>query len=96
MNRILKAIEEEGSNYGLTLSKKTCELFKFGSIKDVQFSNGEKLKPQEEVTYLGINLNDKGDPVRELIENITVCNGILRSLHAYFWSGSDSTQSRHA
>ena len=70
MNRILKAIEDEGRQYGLKLNKKKCEYLHFGDAKTVKFSNGTAVPVKSDVKYLGSNLNDRGDPASEVTKRI--------------------------
>ena len=70
MNRLLKAIEEEGEMYGLKLNKKKCEFLKRGMAGPVKFADGSRLHPTNEVKYLGSLLNDRADPEQEMKKRI--------------------------
>ena len=63
MNTFLAKVEEEGELYGMRLNKGKCELMKYGveARAKVQFRDGSKLKPQNEVKNLGCYLNRKAD-----------------------------------
>merc|ERR1712110_841053 len=65
MNKLLMAIEREGTKYGMKLNFKKCEYLQFGKGRAVHFLT-HKLKPQEEVKYLGCLLNDDADPLKEI------------------------------
>lgn len=43
MNRLLNAIEEEGTQYGLNLNRNTCEHLSFVNAGDVRFANGDQV-----------------------------------------------------
>ena len=47
MNRILKAIETEGTYYGLRLNKNNCESMKFGDAGRVKSANGTLVPPEK-------------------------------------------------
>ena len=66
MNRLLTKIEEEGKTYGLKLNKGKCEDISFGHPGPVFFANGTKVPVKHEVKYLGCNMNDRGDPGKEV------------------------------
>ena len=84
MNRILKAIEEEGEKYGVRLNKDKCEYLGFGGAKAVKFKNGQKVPKKEEVKYLGSILNTKGDLANEIQSRIGTCTGTIQKLHFFF------------
>ena len=93
MNRILKAIETEGTYYGLRLNKNKCEYMKFGNAGRVKFANGTLVPLKNEVKYLGCNLNDRGDPAREVTRRIRECIGTLAKLHVF---STNPTTASHA
>ena len=90
MTRFIQAIEKEGATYGLRLNKKKCEYLHFGQAKEVQFTDGSSFPYKIDVKYLGCNLNDKGDPAREVNAKIKVCMATLNKLHLFFHN-SDNT-----
>ena len=90
MEKMLKAIVTEGAKYGMKLNKAKCELLAFGKARPVKFSDGTRLKPQEEVKYLGCSLNSKADSRRELQKRISECMMILKKLDI-FWRHGDSS-----
>ena len=65
LTRLLKAIEEEGAKYGLTLNYDKCELIRiyrggsFTPRDKVFFTDGTAVKVKEEAKYLGCWLNSK-------------------------------------
>ena len=59
MNRLLKAIEEEGASYGMKLNKGKCEMLGFGKIQQIKFREGSKVNRRPEAKYLGCVLNEK-------------------------------------
>ena len=90
MEQMLKAIVTEGAKYGMKSNKAKCELLAFGKARPVKFSDGTRLKPQEEVKYLGCSLNSKADSRRELQKRISECMMILKKLDI-FWRHGDSS-----
>ena len=53
MYKLLAAIEEEETKYGLKLNKAKCEAVLTSHTANVHFANGEPVKRKEEVKYLG-------------------------------------------
>ena len=94
MNRMLRAIEEEGRRYGLRLNKKKCEYLKFGTAGPVKFADGAKLYPVGEVKYLGCLLNERGDPEKEVKKRIIETTIILKRLDIYLRRGYASTKEK--
>ena len=92
-NRLLRAIEIEGANYGLRLNKKKCEYLHFGEARPVYFNDGTKVPQKHEVKYLGCNLNDKGDPEMEINKRRKECVIMLNKLHVFFYN-TDNTVAR--
>ena len=89
LNRMIQAIEEEGSKYGMRLNKTKCEYICIGQKGgDVRFTDGTKVPIKEEVKYLGCVINQYGDPNKELTKRIGTCMTILNKLHL-FWRHSD-------
>ena len=91
INRMLSAIEQEGSKYGMRPNKDKCEYISIGQPGGtVRFANGSKVPVREEVKYLGYLINAYGDPNKELSKRIATCMAILSKLHL-FWRHSDCT-----
>ena len=89
MNRLLHAIEQEGAKYGMNKDK--CEYISIGQKGGVvRFRDGTKVPVKDEVRYLGCNINNKGDPSKELNQRISTCMSIFNRLHL-FWRHSDCT-----
>ena len=91
MNKLLATIEKEGMKYGLLkLNKTKCEFLQTGNDANahVHFANGDNVKRQEEVKYLGCFLNQKAEVDKEIKKRIATCMTILRSLDL-FWRHSD-------
>ena len=95
MNRLLKAIEEEGQTYGLKLNRGKCEYLSFGNAGDVKFANGETVTNKLEVKYLGCNLNSSGDSSREISQRIIEFLTILNRLHIFWRHGGALNQTQH-
>ena len=62
MNRLLKAIEIEETQYGLALNTSNCEYLRFGPAKSALFAEQTKVPLKSEVKYLGCSMNNKADP----------------------------------
>ena len=90
MDALLAAIEKEGARYGLKLNRTKCEYLSFGNTGPVHFQNGTPVPRQKEVKYLGCNLNDRGDPGREVSKRISECMIILNKLHVLFYTSDNS------
>jgi hypothetical protein len=91
INKMLSAIEQEGSKYGMRLNKDKCEYISIGQPGGtVRFADGSKVPVREEVKYLGCLINAYGDPNKELSKRIATCTAILSKLHL-FWRHSDCT-----
>ena len=90
MNRILSAIETEGAKYGLKLNRTKCEYLHFGNATPVNFKDGTPVPQKAEVKYLGCNINDKGDPAREVSRRIRECMATLNKLHPFFYHTDNS------
>ena len=43
----------------MKLNYKKCELLKFGEIGNIRMRDGTRMKPVDEVTYLGCQLNNR-------------------------------------
>ena len=84
MNRLLRAMEDEGRQYGLKLNKSKCEYLYFGGARPVQFGDGTAVPIRSDVKDLGSNLNDQGDPAREVNRRIRDCMATLSKLHIFF------------
>ena len=93
LNRLLAAIEVEGSKCGLKLNKKKCEYLHFGTAGRVYFADGTAVPKQHEVKYLGCNMNDKADPERDIVKRKKDCMITLNKLHIFFYN-SDNTVTR--
>ena len=63
MNKLIKGIEDEGEKYGMRLNYEKCELFWFGDIGTVRMRDGTRMKPMDEVKYLGCQLNNRADGI---------------------------------
>ena len=92
MNRLLGAIEEEGSKYGMRLNRDKCEVLGFGKINAIKFRDGTKVSQKKQVKYLGCLLNEKGNPNDELVKRIGECTGTLDKLHVFFRHGNCSAR----
>ena len=90
MDALLAAIEKEGARYGLKLNRTKCEYLSFGNTGPVHFQNGTPVPRQKEVKYLGCNLNDRGDPGREVSKRISECMIILNKWHIFFYTSDNS------
>jgi hypothetical protein len=89
INRMLTAIEQEGSKYGMRLNK--GEYISIGQPGGtVRFADGSKVPVKEEVKYLGCLINAYGDPNKELSKRTGTCMAIFNKLHL-FWRHSDCT-----
>ena len=93
MTRLIQAIEQEDATYGLTRNKKKCEYLHFGQAKEVKIMDGSSVPYKSDVKYLGFNLNDKGDPSREVSAIIKTCMATPNKLHLLFYD-SDNTFAR--
>jgi len=76
----------------MRLNKKKCEFLSIGETGPVQFSNGHKLHPVDEVKYLGCMLNNKGDGKREVTKRKADSMAMLNRLHISFRDGDSSTK----
>ena len=92
MNKFLASIEQEGAKYCMKLNKSKCELVNTEKKANVHFANGDKVKPQEEVKYLGCHLNQSGDVTREIKQRIANCMTTLKQLDK-FWRHSSCPES---
>ena len=90
VNRMLNAIGREGANYGLKLNKGKCKYLGIGNPGPVRFADGGKLKPVDEVKYLGCVLNNKDNAAKEVNRRIVECMITMKRLHIFFYS-SDCT-----
>ena len=93
MTRLIQAIEKEDANYGLRLNSKQFEYLQFDQAKEVKFIDGSSVPYKSNITYLGCNLNDKGDLAWEVNAIIKACMATLNKLHIFFYN-SDSTIAR--
>ena len=66
MNKLIKRIEEEGEKYGMRLNYNKCELIKLGDIGTVRMRDGTRMKPVDEVKYLGCQLHNRADGIKEV------------------------------
>ena len=73
IERALKAIRKEGSKYGMKLNRAKCEILSFGQVRAIQFEEGDYMNFKSKVKYLGVNLNDEANPLREIQERVTDC-----------------------
>ena len=64
MSELFKKIEEEGDKYGMKLNYKKCELIKFWDIGVVRMRDGTRMKPVDEVKYLGCQLSNRADGIK--------------------------------
>ena len=62
MSNIFKEIEIEGKMIGLKLNRAKCECLRFGNAGSVQIQDGTAVPAQNEVEYLGCNMNMEGRP----------------------------------
>ena len=90
MNRLLSEIEILGNTYGLKLNKVKCEYLKFGDAGPVYFADGTRVPVKEELKYLGCNMNNKGDPGREVNRRIRECMATLSKLHVFFYNSENT------
>ena len=68
LQKLLRKIETTGELNGLSLNKDKCEslIINPGINDSIKFKNGKKVSAQNEYKYLGCNLNEKGDPNKEI------------------------------
>ena len=90
MTTLLRAIEAEGAQRGLSLNKANCEAMIFHSNQHIRFLNGEQIREVEEASYLGCFLNKKTDAQREIQARFTDCIVTWKKLDP-FWRHSDCT-----
>ena len=83
MNRLVKAIEDKGRAFGVKLNRTTCEYLSCGNTRKVQFGDGTKVPRLTQAKYLVCNLNDKGDPERELNKRRQDSMATLNKLHIF-------------
>ena len=57
----------------------------------LKFENGEKVPVVREATYLGCDLNQETDMVKEVRKRIGKCNAVLQRMHI-FWLHSSCTK----
>ena len=85
-------IEQEGAKYGMRLNKKKCEFLSIGEGRAVQFPDGHKIPPTDEVKYLGCMLNNKADGKREVAKRKADSMAVLSRLHIFFRDGDSSVK----
>ena len=68
INLFLKEIEEQGEQIGLKLNRGNTEVIVVGKNKNakITFKDGTPVKQVSDATYLGVQINDKADPNKEL------------------------------
>ena len=72
MNKLIKGTEDEGEKYGMRLNYKKCELIKFGDIGTVRMRDGTRMKPMDEVKYLGCQLKNRADGIKEVKKGMLI------------------------
>ena len=93
MDKLLSSIEAEGKRYGFKLNRSKCEYLPFCNAGNVKFKDGSLVPRKTEVKHLGCNLNNKGNPGKEIIKRISDCMVTLNKLHIFFYT-SDNTVAR--
>ena len=73
----------------MKLNYKKCELIKFGNIGVVRMRDGTIIKPMDEVNYLGCQLNNKADGIKE-VKRIADCLVVLKKLDIFWRHGNAS------
>ena len=84
MNKLLHAIEEESTYYGLRLNQGKCHVIAMNGRNQVRFSDGSQVKHSEECTYLGGILTRKLNIAAEITSRIASAMATWRSLDM-FW-----------
>jgi len=84
MNKLLHAIEEESTYYGLRLNQDKCHIIAMNGRNQVRFSDGSLVKHSEECTYLGGILTKKVNIAAEISSRIASAMATWRSLDM-FW-----------
>ena len=92
MNIILNEIEKEGATSRLKLNKTKCEHMNFGQAGRVKFADGTLVPLMSEVKYVGCNLNNRGDPAREISRIIADCMATFNKLHIFLYSSDNTTE----
>ena len=88
MNQFIQKIETVGAEYGLKLNKSKCELLTTENDPNIHFSDNTKIKKQDEVKYLGCQLNQKGDTSKEIGKRIANAYNTLQKLQI-LWKRSN-------
>jgi len=68
INEFLKEIETQGEKIGMKLNKDKTEVIVIGKNKNahIKFKNGTPVKRATDAKYLGVDLNERADPNKEL------------------------------
>ena len=89
LTQLLQIIQREGQKYGM-LNTDKCELIRIARNNDltekdvVKFSDGKIVNMKNEAKYLGCQLNNRGDPGKEVRQRIATCMTILKKLDIYW------------
>ena len=78
----------------MALNKAKCEILKFSNVRTIKFDEGDPVRVKDKVKYLGVNLNDEADPMREIQERITYCMLTLKKLDASWLHGDCSIRQK--
>lgn len=88
MNRLLKQIEIESAKYGMRLNKGKCVALGYGTEGNIHLSGGEHIAQEEEVKYLGCQLDGTGDSAKEVMKRISKTMITMKKLDQ-FWLSSN-------
>ena len=65
-------------------------MIKFGDIGVVRMRDGTRMKPVDEVKYLGCQLNNRADGKKEVKKRIADCMVVLKKLDIFWRHGNAS------
>eukprot|EP00973_Karenia_brevis_P061849 8602596-Karenia_brevis.AAC.1 len=90
IQQTLHKIEEHSKKYGLALNKDKCIHLRFNSLRRLAYKDKTKMPIEEEATYLGAQLHEKGSVDKDINQKIGAATAIWRKLDP-LWKGTNNS-----
>jgi hypothetical protein len=84
LNKILWAIEKHSARYGMKLNRGKCVCINMGVRNVIKFKNGEKMKQENEATYLGGVISKQALSRTEVESRVKKALETCRKLNIFF------------
>ena len=81
--RLLRTIERHSERYGMALNYDKCELIQFNDNGKVRFQNGKVVRKTHKAKYLGCEINDASNVMKEVKARKAACIGTWKNWSSF-------------